>query len=210
MNGLRKFYTFDEMKIFAVQNGLDPNTMLWVGDKSHDKIRSVFRQGKKPDVKSGQGKPEMFLSWDDIGKDSPDGEKFITEKYFKISFKFPHGISLFLQPNLQDGEELSEHLPPKDEAGNPNTINPMLKRAKTDFSPRYERHFYEMPLKGTLPHGLVLVYDGGINDLPQGHVTLTVQKPMMVGEFNELVQKDLIAKFEYIGPAVTGKRRSHK
>jgi len=207
MTGIRKFYTFDDMKIFALKNGLDPNAMLWSGDKTHENIKSVYRQGSKP--KDGKNQPGMQLSWEDIGKDSADGEKIITPKYYNISFESPHGISMFLQPNLQEGEELFEHQPPNDKQGNPTSANAMKKRAKTDFSPAYLRHFYEMPLTGSLPPGLVLIYDGGLGKAPYGHVTLSVQFPMTVGNFNGLIAEKLIPMFTYIGPAVTGRRRQH-
>lgn len=213
MTGVRKFYTFDEMRSFAIQNGLDPNTILWSGNKVHAKIKSVYRRGVSSNSANIPGGPQMQLTWDDIDKEQPDNDEFfITPKYYHLSFKSPNGISLYIQPNpgkYKDEElELIEHMPPVDKEGKPPSIKKMKERAKIDFDPYYQRHYYEMPLSGTLPGGLVLIYDSGKDEHTDiGHCTLSVQFPMTVGDFNKLVAEKLVPKFKYIGPATVGKRR---
>ena len=91
--------------------------------------------------------------------------------------------------------------------GDPCKIaNSVDKTAKKEgFSPRVQRHYYEMQLTGSAPSRLQVVYDGGMEeDIPVGHCTLTVVDRTQVSVFHNLVAQFVSPKMVYIGPALMG------
>ena len=76
---------------------------------------------------------------------------------------------------------------------------------KQGYSPKVTRHFHELYISDSIPAGLQIVYDGGIDeDTSPGHCTLTVVSILKVNTFHRLVEQFVSPKMVYIGPALFG------
>lgn len=214
-----KFLTSDELELLAKELELRPNeAVFWAEEQTHENVDEVFREGKKPQLKSGKNidrekessydfHPEMALTWNDIGKrpvEGADPDEPIPETHWKeYTIEFPNGLSLFLRPKVPDNQDFLGHepFPPNIKASK------KLEKAKKDsgYSPRFNKHYYRLMFTGKLPD-LKLIYDGqrGSKNTPPGHCTLTVARQMTVHEYQALVTTHVVPNMSYIGPGLTG------
>lgn len=134
----------------------------------------------------------------------PNEGKYISEVLWDTEFVNPgQGLSLFLRPVIDKGASLYMQLNP-DSSPSRFTGSMEKEAKKKGCSPRVIRHFYELRMSGNIHPRLQIIYDGGVDDMPPGHCTLTVSSRTAVRDLHDWVDKSIGHHMKYIGPARIG------
>lgn len=176
-----KQYTDDDVNAYAAAKNYAPGTLLWAPNVPLEE--DAFRGG------NATGPQTNFLRFSDITKERSREGRIPDEEHGDWVIKPGQGISLFIKQKIPAG---MLYIGPPGGEGVPSKGE-----FKKQFDPRAETSWWRIEKGQTIPPGLQLVFDG----VPPGHCTLTVERPMTVKAFLELVA---LVHFEFAGTQLYG------
>ena len=176
-----KQYTDDDVNAYAATKNYAPGTLLWAANVPLEE--DAFRGG------NATGPLTNFLRFSDLTKERKREGRIPDEEHGDWVVNPGQGISLLIKQKIPAG---MIYIGPPGGEGVPSTGE-----FKKQFDPRATTSWWKIEQGQNIPSGLQLVFDG----VPPGHCTLTVERPMTVKAFLELVA---LVHFEFAGTQLYG------
>jgi hypothetical protein len=159
-------YTDDDINSYAASKGIVPGTLLWAANVPLSE--EAFRGGNKTVPNT------HYLRVSDLVKGQGGGRIPEAEQGNWV-VNPGQGVSLFIKKKIPQAMiYIGAH-------GSPEV--PSKGKLEKQYDPLAEVTWWKIEQGQVIPSGLQLVFDGE----PPGHCTLTVERPMKLSAFLELV-----------------------